>query len=205
MISLHKRLSIAVAGGLAGFCVLILAWFIFMITALAAADFPFGGGSPSFGENFILYGFVPMLISLSAAIPAWTLGAKFLLGLFAGITAMGCFILIDIVIAPPLVSYGAFNIYETHAVITTVFVSVLITLVGKNGFRLSQLAILVILTWVLIQLRSVLPLYLLEREQIIGFVISLLAWIVLPTAAAFFTMPRQKDKHVEGTVSRALL
>ena len=193
-IQLRKQLLIAAAGGLAGFCILILAWFIFFVIALSAADFLFGGGSPSAGESLIMSGLVPIIIALSAATPAWILRAKFWLGLLAGIMGMSFFILFDEILRPPLVSYGAFDLYETRAAISAIAVTMFVITIGNNRFRLGGSVVLVILTWILILVRSILPLFDPSREQIIGLATSLFAWTVVPLVTTLIINTRLENK-----------
>ena len=72
----QNRLIIAFAGGLVGFFVLFLAIVIVFVVALSAGGLSFGGGIHSWSDSLVISIFVPVLISLGAAIPAWALGAN---------------------------------------------------------------------------------------------------------------------------------
>jgi hypothetical protein len=68
-LNLRRELFLAAASGLAGFFILLLAWFIF-IRVLVGNIF---GGSLSLPGILIILGIMQMMITFGASIPAWAL------------------------------------------------------------------------------------------------------------------------------------
>lgn len=184
--SLKRRLFIAAAGGLAGFFILLSVMAIYFIVFIASSSFPLGGSSPSFGDKIILFGFIPLVISIAAGLPAWALGAKWWLGFFIGVVAMGTFMSIEF-IATQINSYGLFNKYETLAFITAALTTALIAAIKVHRLQLKRMAAIFILGGILMGLRFVMP----NDSIAAGCVISLLAWILLPLAAAYSNISEQ--------------
>jgi hypothetical protein len=172
----QRRLLIVIAGGLAGFFTLLLAWLIFMRVVVSH----FFGGSLSPLENLVILGFVPMMIVFGASIPAWAIGANLWRGMLAGVVAMALFVFIDI--SGAQINYAPFIEYETIAFVIAALTTVLITAAGKNMLHLGVLISLLILTVTLITLRFVLP----GRDLLVGPLISFLAWILLPTLTVIY-------------------
>lgn len=186
-----RRLSLASAGGLAGFLVLIVAGITYIILAWRMGGFGFGLGLLLPSESFIISVIVSVLISLGAGIPACALGANRRRGLLAGLVAMAVFNYIsgkghDI-------DYAPFGEYDMLAYISAILVSTVVATIGKNTIRLGGVAILIALTGEILRLRSVLPSFYLDNEQLIGFVVSLLTWIIFPLIAAFFVTLEQNE------------
>jgi hypothetical protein len=172
----QRRLLIVIAGSLAGFFTLVLAWLIFMRVVVSH----FFGGSSSPFENLVILGFVPMMIAFGASIPAWALGANLWRGMLSGFVAMALFVLIDI--SGAQINYAPFIENETIAFVIAALTTVLIAMAGKNMLHSGVLVALLILTVTLITLRFVLP----GRDLLIGPLISLSAWIFLPTLVVIF-------------------
>ena len=194
----RKRLFLAAAGGLAGFLVLIVAGITYLILAVRMGGFGFGLGLLSPSESFIISVIVSVLISLGAGIPAWALGANRRQGLLAGLVAMAVFNYIsgkghDI-------NYGPFNEYDMLAYVSAILVSTVVATIGKNKIRLGGMAILIALTGEILRLRSVLPLFYQYNEQLIGFVVPLLAWIFFPLIAAFFVTLEQNEQIINESI-----
>ncbi len=182
---------IAAAGGLAGFFVVFLATAIVFVAALFAGGFVFGGGIHSWSDSLIVSIFVPVLISIGAAIPPWILGDKFWRGLFAGVIAMIVFIYIELN-GGHQVNYGIFSQRETLAYISAILVSMLISVAGRKEFQAKGYVTILALSTLLVGLRFLVP----EVDFVIGIVVSLLAWILLPPAVAYFYMPEQNGKSL---------
>ena len=160
--------------------------------------FGFGLGLLSPNESFIISVIVSVLISLGAGIPAWALGANRRRGLLAGLAAMSVFTYIsgkghDI-------NYAPFGEYDTLAYISAILVSTVIATIGKNKIRLGGIAFLIALTLEILRLRDVLPLFYSHNEQLIGFVVPLLAWIFFPLIAAFFVTLEQKEQTINESI-----
>lgn len=186
--NLRRKLFFAAAGGLVGFFVILLAVGIVLVAAFQAGGLIFGGGIHSWQDHLFIAILVPTLISLGAAMPAWGLGAKWWHGLLAGIIAMIVFIYIESN-GGKQVNYSVFSQREKLAYVGTALVSVLIAVVGmKKLYPINFL----LLTLVAILARfSLVVIDMVEESYKVGFVVSLLAWIILPMAAAFTTNQSQ--------------
>jgi hypothetical protein len=191
--SLRQKLFFAAAGGLVGFFIILLAVGIVILVAFQSGALSFGG-TLSRQENLFIDILVPTLISLGAAIPAWGLGAKWWHGLLAGMIAMTVFIYIESD-GGKQVNYAPFSQRETLAYVSTALVSVLIAVVGmKKLYPMNFL----LLTLVAILARfSLVVIDMVEESYKVGFVVSLLAWIILPLAAGFFILLTQ-DREAQG-------
>jgi len=193
----HKLLF-AIAGGLAGFLVLIVAGITYFILAVRMGGFGFGLGLLLPSESFIISVIVSVLISLGAGIPAWALGANRRRGLLAGLVAMAVFNYIsgkghDI-------NYAPFGEYDVLVYLGAILVSTAIAIIGKNKIRLGGIAILIVLTLEILHLRYVLISVYSYSEQAIGFVASLLTWIFFPFIAAFFVTLEQKEQIINESI-----
>jgi len=178
----RKKLFLAAAGGLAGFFVLLLAGLAFLRVLLSHIF----GGALSLWENLTIYGLVPTAIAFGAGIPAWVLGANLWRCSLAGISAMLVFVFINV--SGASINYAPFSEYETVAFIMAVLITVLIATAERNRLQSTGLATLLILATTLVGLRFILP----GEELLLGFVVSFLAWIILPVVTAFFMVPEQK-------------
>ena len=179
---LQKRLLIAAAGGLAGFFLTLLAVITVIVVALMSGTFVFGGGTPSPGGKFVVNVLVPLLICIGAAIPAWKVGTKWWYGLLAGIVAMIVFVFIELN-GGGQVNYGIFSQRETIAYISAALVSAFSVTVGRNEFQSKGYVLMFVISVVATGLRFIVP----EENFVVGFIASLLAWILLPLAVAFAT------------------
>jgi hypothetical protein len=187
----RRELFVAAGGGLVGFFVILLAIFtVFVVALTSSGAFVFGGGIYKDRQLFIVYRLVPLIIVLGSSIPPWVLGASWWRGLLAGIAAMGIFIFIETNGGQP-VDYGLYSQRETLAYISAALVSVLIATIGRNEFKPRGYVVLFAVSVALAGLRLVVP----EENFVVGIVASLLAWIILPLAVAFFTMTEQNGKN----------
>ena len=151
----------------------------------------FGGGSLSAWGSLIVFGFVPVLIGFGAGIPAWALGSNLWSGFLSGMIAMGVIVLIHVVGNP---NYSPFNDRETLEFVGAISVTVLISMAKRDLLQLGKLVVVFTLTMALLGLKFVIPENEIELVNVsfkVGFVISLLAWLILPLAAAFITIPKQ--------------
>ena len=149
----------------------------------------FFGSSLSPSENLVILGFVPMMIAFGASIPAWALGANLWRGMLSGVAAMAIFVFVDV--SAGQINYAPFSEYETMAFIIAVLVTLLIATAGKNNLQLGGLVTLLVPAAALIVLRFVLP----GRDLLVGPIIALLAWILLPLVAAFATDTKQEHRN----------
>jgi hypothetical protein len=180
----QNRLIIVFYCGLAGLFVVILAIVIVFVAAFSAGGLSFGGGIHSWSDNLVVSVFVPVLISLGAAIPAWGLGAKWWHGLLAGTVAMMVFIGIESN-GGQQVNYGLFSQRETLAYISAVMVSTFIAILGRKQFQPKGYLLIFAFLVIAAGLMFIVP----EEQFAGGFIISLLAWILLPSAVAFYSIP----------------
>jgi hypothetical protein len=187
----------AAIGGLSGFFVLLIArTVVFAVTVMSGSIF--GGSSLSAGESLIIFGFVPILISLGAAIPAWALGSDLWGGILAGVIATSVVLLIHAVGNPV---YSPFNSRERLEFVSAIGVSVLISVFRRGWLPLGNLAVLLTLIILFLALTFVIPGNEIELNNIpakVGFVLSLLAWLTLPYAAALITVPDQTTYEKSG-------
>lgn len=71
--NLQKKLLSATKGGIAGFFLVLLANITILVVGFMEGASVFGGGLHSWKDNLVTAIFVPILISLGAAIPGWVL------------------------------------------------------------------------------------------------------------------------------------
>jgi len=174
-INLPRKLLVAAAGGLAGFFVLLVAWLIFLRVLISHIF----GSSLSLLDGLIILCLIPTIIVWGASIPARVLGTSSRRSLLAGIVAMLAFILIDI--SGASINYAPFFEYETVAFIIAVLIAVLIATIERNRSRTVGGTIELMVAIVLIGLRFTFP----GKDLWVGFIVSLLAWVILPMVAAF--------------------
>ncbi|PWH13804.1 MAG: hypothetical protein DDG60_09600 [Anaerolineae bacterium] len=181
-LSWGRRLFLTTLGGLAGLFIVYLAMAIALGAAVQAMSI-FSPGSFSSWGTLIFFGLAPALIIFGAAITAWALGARLWRGLLAGVVTLGAFAFFEVGQA----NYSPLNVRETLAFVGGALATVLVSTVGRGEQRAWILAagLILMLALALSGLRLILP----GKES--GLVISILAWIILPLAATFFTMPRQ--------------
>ena len=185
--NLRQDLFLAAVSGLAGFFILLLAWFIFIRVLVGN----FFGGSLSLPGILIILGIVPMLITFGASIPAWALCDNLRRSIMSGVSAMATFVLFEVIGGQNYVPFGE---YETMAFISAVLVTVLGATPARNHLQFGRLATLLVITVMLIVLRFVVP----GRDLVVGPTIALLAWILLPMVASFFTMSAQDRESQEN-------
>jgi len=186
--SLQKRLLIAATGGLAGFFLTLLATIAVIVVALMSGTFVFGGGMPSPGGKFVINILVPILISFGSAIPAWNLGTKWWYGFLAGTVAMVVFVSIELN-EEGQVNYGIFSQRETIAYISAALVSAFSVTVGRREFQSKGYVLMFVISVVAIGSRLLVP----EENFVVGFIASLLAWILLPVAVIFATTIKREN------------
>src|SRR5215211_6219494 len=186
--NLQKRLLIAATGGLAGFFLTLFAVIAVIVVALMSGAFVFGGGTPSPSGKFVIHVLVPLLISFGAAIPAWNLGTKWWYGLLAGTVAMVVFVYIELN-EEGQVNYGIFSQRETIAYISAALVSAFSVTVGRREFQSKGYVLMFVISVVAIGLRLLVP----EKNFVVGFIASLLAWLLLPLAVAFATTMKREN------------
>lgn len=193
--SLRKRLLFAAAGGLVGFFVLLIANAIVLMVALSHVSIVCCSGPYIFSlwENLIVFGFVPILIIFGISIPARLLNGTWWYGLLAGMISVGVIVIIQIFSNS---NYSPFNNRETLQFISPVCIMALIsTVLRKDRFFWGKLAIC-ILAISLLGLKFVIPGNEFEVGSIslkVGFVISVVAWTLLPLVTVLFTMPNQRS------------
>lgn len=173
-----KRKLFLLAGmGALAFALILVSVIIFIAVSLIAVGFPFGGGIPSFGEGIILFVLVPLTISFAGSIPARALGATKKRAFMTGIVSMIVFALVEWGWGEQI-NYGLFSQRETLAYLAAIFVSVLISTYKReqSSWRVYGLIFAFLLVFAI--LRLVLP----EGNFIMGFVISISAWVLVPLA-----------------------
>jgi len=183
----NKKLFIVAISGIVGFLLFTLARFIFMRVVISH----FFGSALSSWEKLIIFVFVPIMIILGASIPAWALGASWWHRILAGTIAMGVTVLVLIFGDS---NYSPFNDRETLQFVSPVCVTVLIAnITRKDRLPLGKIVVFIIII-AFLSLKLIIPEYDIKVDDInfkIGFLISLLAWTMLPPIAAFFTTPKQ--------------
>jgi hypothetical protein len=182
MNNLHSRRELFVPslGGLIGFFLVIGATITVLVVGFMRGASVFGGGLQSWKDSFVTAIFVPALISLGAAMPAWVLGAKWWHGLLAGIVAALVFIYIELNGGKQF-NYGLFSQRETFAHISAALVTVLIATLWRNKFQTRGYITMFAISVTLVGLRFMV----LEEDFLVGIIFSLLAWILLPAMVVF--------------------
>jgi hypothetical protein len=194
-VNFKMKLVSAARGGIAGFFLVLLGNIAVLVVGIMEGAVVFGGGLHSWKDNLVTAIFVPVLISLGAALPGWVLGNKWWRGLLAGIIAMAAFIYIELNGGKQF-NYGIFSQRETIAYISTALVSVLVATVGRNEFQPRGYVLIFAISAVSVGLRFIVP----EENFVAGFVVSLLAWSLLPTAIAFFDKRQDKNGDANGNM-----
>ena len=181
----QRKFLLVAASGFAGFFVLLLAMALVLSVAIRHMDiYDIGGSSFSIWDNIIVFGVAPIIITVGAGIPAWAVGMNLWRGFLAGGAATIAFILVHV---SGESNWAPFIWYETFAFIASVLVSMLISTIWKNGFQPGTFISLAATAITLAILRRVVP----GEGYIVGFVISLLAWIILPPLAALLTRKQE--------------
>jgi hypothetical protein len=182
----RRALVVAAVGGLIGFFLVMGAIITVLVVGFMRGAHVFGGGIQSLKDTLITAIFVPALVSLGAAIPAWVLGVKWWHGLLAGVIAMLVFGYIELNGGKQF-TYGMFSPRETFAYISAALVSVLIATVSRNTLHPTKSLFLLVFVIGMVILRIMLS------KQIVGFVVSLLVWMILPLGVTFFTLQKQHE------------
>lgn len=202
MNNLRKRLLIAVAGGATGFFILLIADFIVLAVALGHFSVVCCSGPYTFSiwENLIVFGIVPLIIIFGVVVLARTLNINWWYGLLAGIIAVGIIVMCQVFGDS---NYSPFNNRETLEYLSPVCVMVLISsMLMKDRLFFGRFAIFILVISFL-GMKFIIPGDEFEVGNVslkVGFAISLLGWIILPLATAFFMKLERKVSNDSSNV-----
>ncbi|MBN1313602.1 MAG: hypothetical protein JXB30_19510 [Anaerolineae bacterium] len=169
----------ALIGGILGFTIVMAAYSITVITATQSLAI-FSRPSLAAGQIMIFCFVVPLMIIAGAALSARTLGATWLRSVAAGITALA--VAVSFIYAGQSNS-SPFNQYETLALACPAAVAVLVAIVGKADTKPRGPVVTIGLTVLLISCAIFTEGY--------GFVIALIAWLLLPVSAGLLRQPTE--------------
>ena len=167
-----RKIAYAVGGGVSGLIITLLARGIALLTALSSTGF-FSSPSVSISQTLVLYLVVPGLIIVGGALTALGLGSSKRRSLISGVAAL----VIGIYFDTGHHSYSPFNERETLAFIAAAAATVVFALLGRSLTK--GLIAVISISAALAFLSIYLP--------VPGFFAALVAWILLPAVAAFFS------------------
>jgi hypothetical protein len=173
----RRRILRAVGGGLAGFLVMLIPGHAVMVFAMSYSLRIFGGANPPLqpGTVIVGVGIVPLVLAAAAALPAIGLGQSVQRSLIAGYVAGLLAVLAFVVVSPLYPDYWLFSPDDAFASIIPVGAAVLIATV-RSPLRIG----LVFAMWIVF---SALALTITQSSQTVGFIVVLLAWLLIPLTA----------------------